>query len=435
VPLPFTRCARGGLGYPVASDPWVSFGPDGAAYASALIGNPAVPEWGVAVTISHDGGRSWGNTRTAIRDRCCDFSDKESVTADPDKPGVAYVVWSREQGASEPTWFAKTTDGGKTWGHPRPILRGHDLVTTANQIVIDPRTDTLVDILSLAHERPAYRPPCHAAQRPRRCLSSPQEVGETSLAWSVALMRSRDGGETWSAPSIIARELAVGVPAHTRRIRTGTEIPSAAIDRKTGAISVVWQDGRFSHGAYDEIALARSVDGGVHWTSPTRVSSDAGWPAFTPAVTVNAEGTIGVTFYRFRSVPLSEPGLPTDYWFTWSRDGGSCFESEIHLAGPFDMLTAPRSDGPFLGDYEGLTSVADSFVPFFIQTNSGGTESRTTVATRTITPHTGYEPALSRPVLSPPRKQLPDRREHLNLIDQRVGHLRIPTSSMERSHL
>ncbi len=35
-PLPFSSCAPGGLNYERASDPWVSFGPDGTAYAVSI---------------------------------------------------------------------------------------------------------------------------------------------------------------------------------------------------------------------------------------------------------------------------------------------------------------------------------------------------------------------------------------------------------------
>src|SRR5579859_7712620 len=35
-PLPFSACAPGGLSYQRASDPWVSFGPDGTVYSIAI---------------------------------------------------------------------------------------------------------------------------------------------------------------------------------------------------------------------------------------------------------------------------------------------------------------------------------------------------------------------------------------------------------------
>jgi hypothetical protein len=45
--------------------------------------------------------------------------------------------------------------------------------------------------------------------------------------------------------------------------------------------------------------------------------------------------------------------LLTDYWRIVSHNGGRTFR-ESHLAGPFDMRTAPNAAGFFLGDYEGL---------------------------------------------------------------------------------
>jgi hypothetical protein len=35
-----------------------------------------------------------------------------------------------------------------------------------------------------------------------------------------------------------------------------------------GSLFVVWQDSRFSNGARDAIALARSDDGGFTWSAP-----------------------------------------------------------------------------------------------------------------------------------------------------------------------
>ena len=55
--------------------------------------------------------------------------------------------------------------------------------------------------------------------------------------------------------------------------------------------------------------------------------------------------------------------------------------SETHLAGPFDMKTAPNARGFFVGDYESLTAIGTTFEPFFVQANSGNTSNRTDVFT------------------------------------------------------
>jgi hypothetical protein len=75
-----------------------------------------------------------------------------------------------------------------------------------------------------------------------------------------------------------------------------------------------------------------------------------------------------------------------DYWFVTSTDHGKTFDSEVHITGAFDMLTAPFSGGYFVGDYEGLDTSETTFVPFFVQANSGNTSNRTDVFTTTILP-------------------------------------------------
>jgi len=135
--LPFNRCAPGGLAYDRASDPWVSIGPDWTAYAVGLSFDPTtVPPLGsgpdaISVATSTDGGKTWGNLQqiaTGTGEHGHRLLDKESVTADPTRPGTAYAVWDRLFVANStptspfrgPAFFSKTTNGGRTWSAPRP---------------------------------------------------------------------------------------------------------------------------------------------------------------------------------------------------------------------------------------------------------------------------------------------------------------------------
>ncbi len=127
--LPFSACA-GGLGYERASDPWVSIGPDGKAYAVSISFNQSNNNNAVAAATSSDGGKTWKNLSVLIADNEPSFqffNDKESVTADPVLPGVAYVVWDRLESPNAnpdanlrtaafrgPALFSKTTNGGLT---------------------------------------------------------------------------------------------------------------------------------------------------------------------------------------------------------------------------------------------------------------------------------------------------------------------------------
>ena len=376
---------RGGPSYERASDPWVSFGPDGTAYAVSISFNQSNNNNAVLAATSTDGGKTWKNLSTIIADTAPNFqffNDKESVTADPNHKGVAYAVWDRlelpngnpdanlhTRAFKGPAYFSETTNSGQTWSTPKIIVpfTASNQQTIANQIVVDPKSGTLYDFFDL------IKPP-----------NSPSP-------YNVAFIKSIDGGNTWTAPQIIANLQTVFVndPNTGKSIRTGDIIPEPTIDPNTGHLYIVWQDSRFNGGHYDEVALSSSTNGGTTWSTPIRVNTPTGRPAFTPMVRVSSVGTVGVTYYDFRTLAAGNTTtLPTDYWFTSSTNHGASFGNEAHIAGPFDMLTAPYSSGFFVGDYEGLGTggkTGTTFVPFYVKT-TGISDNPTDVFTNTVTP-------------------------------------------------
>jgi hypothetical protein len=361
--LPFNRCVPGGLPYDRASDPWVSIGPDGTAYAVGLsFDETTAPPLGsgpnaVSAATSTDGGKTWGNVQPIATDSGGHrLLDKESVTADPTRPGTAYAVWDRlfvknstpTSPFRGPAFFSKTTDGGRTWSAPRAIaVTGLNEQTIGNQIVVDARTHTIYDFYAYFF--------C-------TCPTTPK----------AAYVKSTDGGATWSNQHVVGqiRDSAVVDPNTGQYIRTEDFTPNVAIDQRTGQLYVTWQDGRFSGGKYPEVGLTTSTDGGRTWSRFRRVSTPTGRPAFTPTVAVDTAGTVGLTYYDFRRLqPGNKATLPTDYWFKTSPTQGRTFSPDLHVAGPFNMLAAPDAGGPFVGDYEGLTAVGTAFQAFFVQTN------------------------------------------------------------------
>ena len=379
-PLPFSACAPGGAPYERASDPWVSFGPDGTAYANAISFDQSTFRSAVTAATSSDGGKNWSNLATLQAfDTAQFFTDKNSITADPLRAGVAYAVWDtlvepmsnpratlHTAASSGPGYLSMTTDGGKHWSDPRVIFpTAMRQQTIGNQIVVDrAHPGTVYDFANW--------------------IQPPNSVTKTRS--TVAFVKSTDGGQTWSDPVVVAQLGSVGVvdPNTGAAVRTGDIIPEPAIDPITGKLYVVWQDGRFSGGAYDTVAMSSSTDGGTTWTAAVEVSTRSGRAAFTPSIAVASDGTVGVTYYDFRTLTASNTAtLPTDYWFKSSKDG---FSTDSHLAGSFDMMTAPNARGFFIGDYEGLSTSGRSFRPFFVATNSGNTANPTDVFTTTITP-------------------------------------------------
>ena len=103
VPLPGVALTTGGT-FPRASDPWLSFAPNGDLYASSLFFNaaagPSFPfgssEGGVQVSKSTDGGLTWSHPITLIDTKDpLRLDDKESITADPTNSNYVYAQGPR----------------------------------------------------------------------------------------------------------------------------------------------------------------------------------------------------------------------------------------------------------------------------------------------------------------------------------------------------
>jgi hypothetical protein len=403
----FSECAGGtvanGGDFERSSDPWVTFSPNGIAYQISLSVSFNTGENGVLVSRSTDGGTTWSEPITLKRDSggrdsSYAFNDKESITADPTDSNYAYAVWDRfvtpsgtakaslfglldSRSFRQPVWFARTTNGGASWEPAHIIFDQSEFTgTIGNQIAVLPN-GTLIDIFdqfSLTKNAQGQR-------------------GE-----NIALIRSTDKGATWSRNSIVVgQSLEIGAfdPDTGRPIRAEGGIPDIAVDRSNGTLYAVWQDSRFS--GVDEIALSRSTDGGLTWSTPIKVnqtprsSVTADEQAFVAAVHVAADGTVAVTYYDFRNNDAN-PGVPTDYWIvhchaaTADCSNAANWGDEARLStASFDIEQAPSARGPFgffLGDYEGLTSNGNNFLPVFIQVNNGNSSNRTDAFFTTIKP-------------------------------------------------
>jgi len=353
---PFSRCTGGD--YARVSDPWVTISPNGMAYQIAIAFDGGAFAAGsssaVLVSRSADRGDTWSPAVTLIRDGADFFDDKESITADSTDARYVYAVWDRlSASGGGPTWLSRTTDGGATWEPARPIYDpGTTSQTINNQIVVLP-DGTLVAFFTQLDGAPSRQ--------------------------TLAVIRSRDKGLTWSGPVVISAVQALG----TQDPETGTRIRDAALlgsiaAGPDGSLVAVWQDSRFSGGQRDGIALSRSTDGGLTWSTAARVNRDPTVQAFVPSVAVRADGTMGVTYYDLRSNTSHPATLPTDYWLARSTDGGATWR-ESRVAGPFDLAIAPFAGGLFLGDYQALVGIGNAFLPFYAAVNSGDLGNRTDV--------------------------------------------------------
>src|SRR5215831_14386603 len=106
----FSTCSGGtasnGGNYDRASDPWVSFAPNGDTYQISLSASADLTVSAVLVSKSTDGGDTWSEPTTLARNvspfaEGPGFNDKESLTADPTDSSNVYAVWDRSRFPSD----------------------------------------------------------------------------------------------------------------------------------------------------------------------------------------------------------------------------------------------------------------------------------------------------------------------------------------------
>ena len=356
VPIPGQTDCTGG-DFDRASDPWVSFGPDGALYQMSLLFDvpPKAERNAMAVSKSEDGGLTWSSPVLLIDNIDPPFfNDKNSLTADPTDANLVYAVWDRLESIGifnfeGPVFFARSTDGGASFDPAVEIHNpGLNNQTLGNQIVVAPSGIVYNFFNEINNFRPNGQP----------------NLNPDVLAFKMSLNQ----GATW-LPIGRSRRIVRMFPAAVATPDTGNDVRDAAglfdvaVDANSGALYAVFQDRRFT--GFDQIALVTSSDGGRTWSTPIKVNQTPSTPgnplrqqAFIPSVAVAGDGTVGVTYYDFRNDDAT--GELADYWLVHCHANcgiAASWADEVRLTETsFDYLRAAQANGLFLGDYMGLAT-------------------------------------------------------------------------------
>jgi hypothetical protein len=261
---PFSRCGGATAGstgdFDRATDPWADIGSNGVLHLMSLSTSGAVFGSGsrnaMLASRSLDAGRTWSTPQVLQQDGSGAFNDKNTLTVDTLDPAFVYATWDRlVPGGRGPTMLARSTDAGLSWEparaihDPAPPSPGGSAQTLGNRIVVvpaGPHRGTLVNVFTqieagssgavsntvrvvrsadrglswstpvlVADHRgigardPATGTPIRDGALIPSVAAAPD--GTLWLAWqdsrfsggvrdAIAVVRSSDGGQTWSTP-------------------------------------------------------------------------------------------------------------------------------------------------------------------------------------------------------------------------------------------
>ena len=295
-----------------AVDAWAAFAEGGGAYAVFLVIEPGDPKTKIVVFHSTDGGVSWARRSTisaaASFDRPTVIARGRDVLIAAEHRGAVAVLHSRDAGRSfsAPRIFRPSTLNHNAMN---PLWRGGS--------VIVPYVD----------------------------------YGDTLGSSRIAVVETRDFGQTWSTP-VIVTDVPRRLPGNAHFAMTKTGVVAAFASGTANARTV---------------SVSRSIDD-AKWQEPTRVSNN-GAPAFRPAIAVSGRGDVGTTWIEI------EAGC-TRLWFSVSRDGGRTFTKPVPVAEDLSCGDQPANRGAYErwehgGDYYGLAADGENFIAVWPDARGG----------------------------------------------------------------
>ncbi|MEJ2677793.1 MAG: sialidase family protein [Gemmatimonadota bacterium] len=327
----------------VQGDDAITFNADGLAIHSYIafdgirVPRPDRAESGIYIGTSSDGGVTWAPPVPVIDhvNTVIPFEDKpwpvaDNVDGSPHR-GNIYVAWTRFDvyGSHSPTdssqiWFARSTDGGRTF---QPGFR-----------ISDQGGDAVDSDSTVEGAVPSVGP-----------------EGQVYVVWAgpqgLVFDRSLDGGYTFGKDRVISDmpggwDIAVpGVDRHNGMPVTGVDLSQGP---NRGTLYVNWIDQR--NGDPDVFVMA-SRDGGETWSKPVRVNDDpvgdGAAQMFTWMAVDPVDGSVNVVFLDRRGLK----GTQTAVTVARSEDGGRTFVNHHVDQPPFTM----HAD-VFYGDYNGIAA-------------------------------------------------------------------------------
>ncbi len=334
--------------------PGLAVGSTGTLYAAWMDYRNDANNADLYFARSTDGGGTWG-TNVQVSDGGHYVNKAPAIAAAG--PLTVHVAWEGDLSGYPAIYYDRSGDGGQTWGTDQQLDQSYGSATSPDVAASGAQTVYVV----------------------------------WSQYSSLYLARSLDGGTTWPTPTqIITSTMAVDAPALVVDV-TGTlhlaweetvsynpydedvcyarstdggqnwsdrqcfgtvaslsqqTNPDVAVDPASGRVHFVWEDDRSGSG---EIYHVSSADGGLSWGTPAPISS--GGPAAEPAVTVEDDGAVYTVWQDGRNGH-------DDVYYSRSTDGGQNWDTPGRVN---DDVTTWYQRHPAVASGSGVYAIWDDF--------------------------------------------------------------------------
>jgi hypothetical protein len=371
--LDFPTGGTGALSYmDAAGDPAVAFGPNNTVYYASLVFSRVVPTdgtqqaSGLAVSVSHDGGLTWGDPAVLTLDGVTAdgtpvpttiFNDKEWIAADP-RSGTVYVTWTKftfdgdGNYLESPIMSVRSTNFGRTWSSPSrvpPSLNGFKGGVTPFGSGSNPQVGN-DGTLYVAYETSI----CKTAA-----------CNDANDHDAVVVATSQDGGRTFRNQEVASDfDFPATLTGENFRLNG---FPQMAYDRLTDRLWITWADdrnGTYSGGASvktnGDVFVVGSAHGSQGWSRAVKLGGPT--DEWFPAVAVVAN-RVAVSYYTRNFDPT---GIGVDYAYSvgWGSAFGGLRRITTETENPqiqFVGLDAEGNvlQGVFIGDYSAIAMGID----------------------------------------------------------------------------
>jgi len=316
-------------------DPVLGYDRNGAAYIGGFyIDNSGRASFGFEGFQKSSDGVNWSTPKAAVILQ--DYDPEYCWMAVDDSAASPYVnsvyvscvmVGPLNRNTSNQVLVAHSNDGGATW---------QQVNVAPAQLAPDVDRNTAVTV---GGDGTVYLSWMF-------CNSGPY-VCDNNKGYMV-FSKCSDGGDTWSKPSLISGVTLHGVPNTFIGV---PDTPSIAVDNSNGPHSgnlyVVMYNWT---GAFMQVVVARSTDGGSTWSKPVPVAPGITHDQFLPWISVSPTGLVGVSWLDRRNDPAN---IDYQAYAAISTDGGESFQTNVQLTTGFSDPNAMM--GSSIGSYTGNT--------------------------------------------------------------------------------